>query len=311
MKAVYSSLFLAVVATASAGVLFARNRGLRRDLDDARRALAEVNAPAIRVSAPAEARVVEVRVGPEASAPEAAKVAAKETPSATPPTIDDATLEKAIQERMETMRRNREAERERWRRERENETEEQREERRRAFQARMQERASERLAEFAEKTGLDERQGAELENVLTTLDGRVRETAEAWAATIRETGSFSPEARMQFLNDLSALATYAYANLDEVLPEGWRDGDGDLNVFQVIGPDAVDPLLQAAQESNVHGIMPIIGSLVGGGMPRGQRGPGGPGGPGGGFGGPGGGFGGPGGFGAPGGFGGPNPAPGN
>ena len=285
MKATLPLLVLAIAGLASSGALFAKNRGLRRDLDDARRALAEVKAPAIHVSAPAETRVVEVpaapSVAPQAAAAVAGPAAAKE---AAAPVIDDATLEKAVQDRMETMRRQREEERERWRRERENETEEQREERRRAFQARMQERASERLAEFAAKTGINEAQGVALEGVLTVLDARVRETAEAWAATIRETGSFGPEARMQFLAEMASLAESAYAGLDEVLPEGWRENDGNLNVFQVIGADAADPLFQAARETNVHGIMPVIGSLVGGGGPRG-RGPGGPGGPGG-FGGP-------------------------
>lgn len=288
MKATYLTSALAVVGIGSALAMVAQNRSLSRNLAEARRALAELDAPGIRVVAPSETRVVEVEVAaaPKSPAAQPAGPAAVETQAAT---IDEATLEKAVQERMEAMRRNREAERERWRRERENETEEQREERRKAFQQRMQEHAAERLAEFAQKTGLNETQGAALETVLTDLDGRVREVADSWAATIRETGSFGPEARLQFLNDMSALATDAYAGLDEVLPEGWRDGDGELNVFQVIGPDAADSLFLAARETNVHGVMPLIGSLMIGGGMRGPRAGGGPGG----FGGPPGGFGGP------------------
>ena len=298
MKATAPLLVLAVAGIASAGALFAKNRGLHRDLEEARRALAEMSAPAIRVSSPAETRVVEVPVATPQAAP-AASAAPAATVASEAPVVDEATIEKAIQDRMAAMRRQREEERERWRRERENETEEQREERRRAFQERMQERASERLAEFAAKTGLDEKQGEALEGVLTVLDGRVREAADAWAATIRETGSFGPEARMQFLADMATLAENTYAELDAVLPEGWRESDGELNVFQVIGADAADSLFQAARETNVHGIMPVIGSLMGGGGPRGPRGqgqggqggqggfgPGGPGGFGGGFGGP-------------------------
>lgn len=286
MKAIVP-LLLAVAGLASSGALFVNNRGLRRDLDDARRALAEMSAPAIRVTSPAATRVVEVPAAASA-APQAAPASAPaaETPA---PVLDEATIEKAVQARMESMRRQREQERERWRRERENETEEQREERRRAFQAHMQERATERLAEFADKTGIDEKQGEALEGVLTVFDGRVREAADAWAAVIRETGSFGPEARMQFLAEMATLAESAYAELDDVLPEGWRENDGDLNVFQVIGADAADSLFQAARETNVHGIMPVIGSLVGGGggpRGRGQGGPGGFGGPPPGFGGP-------------------------
>lgn len=289
VKATIPLLVLAVAGIASSGALLAKNHGLRRDLDEARRALAEVRAPAIRVSSPAATRIVEVPVAAPAAQPTAPATsippAASATSTAAAPVLDEATLEKAVQDRMEAMRRQREEERERWRRERENETEEQREERRRAFQARMQERASERLAEFADKTGIDEKQGAALEGVLTVFDGRVREAADAWAAAIRETGSFGPEARMQFLAEMATLAETAYAELDEVMPEGWRENDGDLNVFQVIGADAADSLFQAARETNVHGIMPVIGSLVGGGGPRGFGGPRGPGGPGG-FGGP-------------------------
>ena len=285
MKATIPLIVLAVAGLASSGALFAKNRGLHRDLDEARRALAEMSAPAIRVTSPAATRVVEV---PVAAPAEQAAVPSAPAATAPAPVLDEATIEKAVQDRMEAMRRQREQERERWRRERENETEEQREERRRAFQARMQERATERLAEFADKTGIDEKQGEALEGVLTVFDGRVREAVDAWAATIRETGSFGPEARMQFLAEMATLAESAYVELDEVLPEGWRENDGDLNVFQVIGADAADSLFQAARETNVHGIMPVIGSLLGGGGPRG-RGPGGPGG----FGGPPPGFGGP------------------
>ena len=280
-----------ILLSVSSAALLQRNHTLRRDLSEARDALAAVEGAPVIVASPAETRVVEVRVDApaESSAPTSP---APNAASAAPAVIDEAVLENAVRQRMDAMRREREAERERWRRERENETEEQREARRQEFHARMQERATQRLTEFVEKTGLNDAQCSALESELTDLDGQVRDIAEAWAAAIREGGSFGPEARLQFLGDMSAVALDAYAELDATLPADWRENDGDFNLLHVIGTDALEPMVQAAMETGNPGAMGVVGALMSGGM-RGPRG-GGPGGPGGGPGGfPGGG---PGGF---------------
>ena len=279
----YTLIAFVVILSGSSAALWQRNRALRQDLAEARSALAAMEGAPVVVASPAETRVVEVRVDAPAATPSPSPAPAA-TP-ATPAAIDETVLENAVRERMDAMRREREAERERWRRERENETEEQREARRQEFHARMQERATERLTEFVEKTGLNDAQCSALEGELTDLDGRVRELAESWASAIREGGSFGPEARLQFLGDMSAVVLDAYSALDAALPADWRENDGDFNPLHVIGSDALEPLVQAAMEAGTPGAMGVMGALMGGGMrgmrgPRGGGFPGGPGGPG-------------------------------
>lgn len=257
---------LLVLAVGASVAMAVRNHNLSRDLDEARSALAAVNGAPVVVQAPAT---------PDISAP---RPAVRSNP---PPAIvqtnfvsavSEETLEKAVQSRMEQMRQERNAERERRRQEWENQTPEEREARRQEFQQRMQERAAERLAEFVERTGLDDDQYTAFAAEISDLDSRVRQTAEAWAEAIRESGAFGTDARLQLLNDITSLALDSYAALDEALPTSWREADGDYNILQAIGPDALAPLMEAAREANAPGAMAVMGVFMGGPGGRGGRG---------------------------------------
>ncbi len=267
-----------VAAVAAAGYLALENRTLSRDLAEARSAVAALSAPGLVVQSPAEREVVEV-VRVETPAPTNAEEVAEERP-----VLTEEVLQKAVEVRMEENRKRREAERERRRQEWENQTPEEREARRQEFMARMQERSSKRLAEFVERTGLDDAQYGALEAEISWLDASVREVVDAWAAAIREGGAFGPDARMQLLNGLTAVAMEAYEGLDSALPASWREADGSFNLLQMVGPDAFAPLMDAARDAGLNpgAVGMVMGSLMGGGErgPRGNRGGPGGGGPG-------------------------------
>ena len=250
---------LVAVCAIALGAVCVKNHALRANLAKTEAELAELrNAPAV-VVAPTQALKPERQ--PRAIQP-------KPAPSA--PETDGPALEKVVEERvekrLEEIRREREAEREARRREWENMTDEQRAARRSEFQARMQEHASARLTEFIEKAELDENQCLALADELDLLDSRVREIAESFAADINAGAPFSFETQMQLLNNVSAAVIDAYSGLDESLPEGWREKDGEFNVMFGIGPDAINPLMDAMHKKGVFGMggFPFMG-----GPPRG------------------------------------------
>lgn len=269
------SIFL-VLSLAAAAALGVRNHSLSRDLDEARVALAELSAaPVVVQAAPVQEWHTSAPTEAEAPADAGVRGAASSPTVVTPAVIPEDVLEKAIAERDEQRRKERDAERERRRQEWENQTPEEREARHQERLQRMQERAAQRLAEFVENTGLNETQCAALEDEITYLDARLRQTAEAWAASIRESGSFGPDARMQLINDLSALVVDSYAGLDESLPANWREADGNFNLAQVVSPEILSPLFEAAREANIHpgAVGSVMGTLMGGFGGMGGRGP--------------------------------------
>lgn len=253
--------FLVAVCAIALGGVCVKNHALRANLAKAEAELAELrSAPAVVV---APTQVLKPERQPRTIQP-------KPAPSA--PETDGPALEKVVEERvekrLEEIRREREAEREARRREWENMTDEQRAARRAEFQARMQEHASARLTEFIEKAELDENQCLALADELDLLDSRVREIAEAFAADINAGAPFSFETQMQLLNNVSSAVIDAYSGLDESLPEGWREKDGEFNVMFGIGPDAINPLMDAMHKKGMFGMggFPFMGM-----PPRGPR----------------------------------------
>ena len=261
---------LAAVFVAAFAVQCRKNRTLRDDLsrtraelEAARTAIPDVpQRPARPVAAPLPAPA------PEAPAPSA-------------PTFDrekfDKAVEARVEERIAAREAERAAEREARRRAWENETEEQRAARRQEFQARMREYAGERIAEFVEKTGLDEAQQAAFQGEMEILDARVREIADTFTGALEEGVPAGFETQMHLLNEMSAAVLDAYAGLDESLPEGWRERDEGFALLLGISPEAGEALFRAMRRSG--GFRP--GGPGGPGpFPGGFGGPGGPGGPG-------------------------------
>lgn len=157
-------------------------------------------------------------------------------------------VETRVQQRLEAIQREREQEREARRREWENMTDEERDEKRREFQSRMVEFSTKKLDEFVEKTGLDEGQRLAFEDELGALDARMREIVQDFADYVEEGGNFGFEEQLLMVSESSAALLDAYAGLDDVLPEGWREKDCDFNVMFGIGPDAINPLMDALRK---------------------------------------------------------------
>ena len=188
-------------------------------------------------------------------------------------------------------------------------------ERREQFIAKLREKTAARFRKFVDKAGLSEAKAAEFEDTLVALSASVRESAQAWANQINASKSFTNDDRMRFVAEMSTLASAGYQQMDDTLTSVWRGADGDLNLLQMVGGEALAPVVEALMENEIRGGMQTIGMLMGApesgadgveqaeaGEPGGDSdisnpgGPeGGPGGPEGGPGGPEGGPGGPGG----------------
>lgn len=233
---------VAVIAAAAAVTLAFDNRALRAKLvrADAELAKAKAAPPPPRARRPAP--VVIRQAAPAPAAQEQA--------------IDPAELEKTIEERAkaraDAIDRERREEHEARRREWENASEEEREERRKEFQARMKEHFAAQLADFVEKTGLDDTQCASLEFELDALNGRVREIAEEFAAAIDDGVPLDFELQMQMLHEFSEATLEAYAGFDETLPEDWRERGKGFNMMFGVSPDSMNPLFDAIRRSGVN-----------------------------------------------------------
>ncbi len=230
--------------------------------------------------------------------------------------ISDEAVDKAVAARIAALKKDAEEARERRREAIASLTPEQKAAQRDMFLERMHERAQRRLETFVSRTGLSAEQRSSFENTIAAIDATLRETAEAWAEQIRKTGTFTRDAQVKFVGEVSNVLGAGYGQMDSTLPEDWRKGDGDVNLMEVVGPDALSSMVEALTESGNEDGLRTIGQVMGGpeGGPEGAGGEdaqslqgiespgvgGGPGsGPGGGPGGQGGAMGGPGGGAAP------------
>lgn len=177
-------------------------------------------------------------------------------------------------------------------------------ERRERFIAKLREKTAARFRKFVDKAGLSEAKAAEFEDTLVALSASVRESAQAWANQINASKSFTNDDRMRFVAEMSTLASAGYQQMDDTLTSAWRGADGDLNLLQMVGGEALAPVVEVLMENEIRGGMQTIGMLMGGpdgdgaeqageGEPGGDPGTSNPGGPEGGLGGPEGGPGGP------------------
>ena len=241
--AVWIFACVAVIAAAAAVTLAIDNRALREKLvrADAELAKAKAAPPPPRARRPAPAAI--------------RQAAPAQEPSAQGQAVDPDELEKTIEERAkaraDAIDRERREEHEARRREWENASEEEREERRKEFRARIKEHFAAQLADFVEKTGLDDAQCASLEFELDALNGRVREIAEEFAAAIDDGVPLDVELQLQMLHAFSGATLDAYAGFDEVLPEDWRERGEGYNMMFGISPDSMSPLFDAIYRSGV------------------------------------------------------------
>lgn len=247
-----------------------------------------VRPAALPVKAPAKA----VRIPPQRLASDRREVAADATDAA---------------ERLARRRREAAEERARRRAAIEALTPEQKEAQREAFITKMRERSTRRLSSFVSNTGLSTEQTESFEGMVAALDASLRDTAAVWAERIRADGAFSRESQVKFTGEVAELLGAGYGEMDATLPETWRTDDGNVNLMEIVGPEALAPVVEALTESGLEDGLQTIGQIMGGpsgeggeGMEGGQpppeaggmegiespgvgNGPGGAGGPGGGF----------------------------
>jgi hypothetical protein len=257
---------LCLLTCAAAVWLFVQNRGLRREIAAMRaeRAEKEARRPQMKVPPrpprpprplpPAAARLKEPGM-PTAPAgaerPGSGEVLAEEK-------IDD-----AVRDRIAALRQKVEDRRARRREAIAALTPEEKEKQREAFVGKMRARAQQRLKAFVANTGLDEKQTAAFENTVSALDATLRETANAWADQIRKTGTFSRDAQVKFVGDISTVISAGYSEMDATLPATWRESEGNVNIMEIVGPEALSSMVEALTESGLEEGLQTIGQVMG------------------------------------------------
>ncbi len=267
---------LCVVACAAAAWLFVQNRALRREIATLRTArAAETRRPQMKVPPRPPRRTnpsgpssgpVEQRISPVATR---AKQPAGEVK------ISEESIDAAVKDRIAAMRKQAEDARARRREAIAALTQEQKEEQREAFIGKMRERAQQRLKAFVSNTGLDDKQTAAFESTVSALDATLRETANAWAEQVRKTGTFSRDAQVRFVSDVSTVISAGYGEMDATLPASWRDAEGNVNLMEIVGPEALSSMVEALTESGLEDGLQTIGQIMGGPSGEGGEAPGG------------------------------------
>lgn len=269
-RKVLISAAIAVASLAAAIWLFVQNRNLRQEIAamKAERSAAEIRRPKMktprRPPPPLRSARTEQRIpAPEVKAP---------TPDGTP--IPEDQIEEAVKARLAARRQEAEEARERRREAIAAMTPEQKEKQKEAFLNKMRERSQRRLQAFVTKTGLSKDQTTSFEGTVAALDATLRDTANEWAEQIRKTGTFSRDAQVKFVGDISTVLGAGYGEMDASLPESWRTDDGDVNLMEIIGPEALSSVVEALTEAGLEDGLRTIGQIMGGpeGGPEGEAG---------------------------------------
>ena len=262
---------LGAVAAVAAVCLFFQNRALKQEMAAmmAEREAA-IRRPKMRIpprppARPRSLRAEQVSPSPAAHAGNPAGEGA----------ITEERLDQAVNARIAALRQKAEDARARRREAIAALTPEQKEVQREAFIGKMRERAQQRLKAFVSKTGLNESQTAAFESTVSALDATLRETADAWAEQIRKSGTFTRDAQRKFVSDVSTVIRAGYGEMDATLPESWRTADGNVNLMEIVGPEAFATVVDALTESGLEDGLQTIGQIMGG--PNGERPDGGPG----------------------------------
>lgn len=186
----------------------------------------------------------------------------KQPPSSTH--ISESAIDAAVKARLEARRKQAEEERERRRTAIASMTPEQKAAQKDAFLEKMRERSQRRLKAFVAKTGLNDSQAAAFESTVAAMDATLRETANAYAEQIRKTGTFSRDAQVKFVGDVSAVVSAGYSEMDASLPESWRTDDGNVNLMEIVGPEALSSVVEALTESGLEDGLQTVGQVMGG-----------------------------------------------
>lgn len=259
---------LGLVACVAAVWLFFQNRELRHEIDAMRqeRAAKESRRPRMksppRASRPIPARPV--RTGESAVEERVTPV----EPHAERPVGDgvltEERIDEAVKDRIAALRQKAEEAREKRREAIAALTPEQKEVQREAFIGKMRERAQKRLKAFVVNTGLDAKQTTAFEGTVSALDATLRETANTWAEKIRKTGSFPRDAQVRFVCEISTVLSAGYGEMDATLPSSWRDAEGNVNLMEIVGPEALSAVVEALTESGLEDGLQTIGQVMGG-----------------------------------------------
>ena len=256
---------LCLLACAAAVWLFVQNRGLRQEIAAMRaeRAEKEARRPQMKVP-PRPPRP------PRPLPPDAARLKEPGMPAPTEAERPDGgealaeeKIDEAVKDRIATLRQKIEDRRARRREAIAALTPEEKEKQREAFVGKMRARAQQRLKAFVANTGLDEKQTAAFENTVSALDATLRETANAWAEQIRKTGTFSRDAQVKFVGDISTVISAGYGEMDATLPATWRESEGNVNIMEIVGPEALSSMVEALTESGLEEGLQTIGQVMG------------------------------------------------
>lgn len=251
---------LAVAAIAAAAWLFAQNRELRKEVASlrAKRMTAEIRRPKMKVPRRSPVSTSIVRSERIVPAPE------PKVPNTESKPISESEIEEAVKARLAAQRQQAEEARERRRETIAAMTPEQKESQKEAFLEKMRERSQRRLRVFVEKTGLTKDQTSSFEGTVAALDATLRDTANEWAEQIRKTGTFSRDAQVKFVGDISTVLSAGYGEMDATLPESWRTEDGNVNLMEIIGPEALSAMVEALTEAGLEDGLRTIGQVMGG-----------------------------------------------
>ena len=230
---------LAVAGIATAAWLFAQNRNLRQEIAamKAERTAAEIRRPKMKTARRPPVSTSIVRSERIVPTPEPM------VPSTESKPIPESEIEEAVKARLAAQRQQAEEARERRRETIAAMTPEQKESQKEAFLEKMRERSQRRLRVFVEKTGLTKDQTSSFEGTVAALDATLRDTANEWAEQIRKTGTFSRDAQVKFVGDISTVLSAGYGEMDATLPESWRTEDGNVNLMEIIGPEALSAMV--------------------------------------------------------------------
>ena len=256
---------LCLLACAAAVWLLVQNRGLRQEIAAMRAERAEK-----------EARRPQMKVPPRPPRPPRplpSAAARLKEPGMLVPTeaerseggesLTEDKIDEAVKDRIATLRQKIEDRRARRREAIAALTPEEKEKQREAFVGKMRARAQQRLKAFVANTGLDEKQTAAFENTVSALDATLRETANAWAEQIRKTGTFSRDAQVKFVGDISTVISAGYSEMDATLPATWRESEGNVNIMEIVGPEALSSMVEALTESGLEEGLQTIGQVMG------------------------------------------------
>jgi len=131
-----------------------------------------------------------------------------------------------------------------------------------AYATMVKERAVTERTAFFTSAALTPAQQQDFDDLVTAMNGSLKQRAEKFTAMMKDGKPPSPEASYHMLHEYASSMMRSYEMLDRTMPPGWREKAGnsfDLRTF-------VDPEIRAATRGFSRGGPP------GGGAPGGGRG---------------------------------------